>query len=275
MGVRLVTAALVCAAPAAHAAPDDAPPIDVDPGVPIDPGQVYVALRGRMPDASAGVRVRIEAIPDGVVIAVAGRRREVQLAGRTGADAARLVALAMLDLLDEPAAPEQPPVPDHSAVDEVDAAPAPRPPRIEVGVLGGASQWGGALATAGIDVVVPAGGHLFAIDAAVGRLVTGDLPLDTGLVRASIVGRAGVLEARGSLVVAPVLVDEGTGDTTLLVGFGANVGVRMPVTDGVRFVIAAGADVFPMRTEYSRLGMMVAATPWLAPWATLGFEVAR
>lgn len=275
MGVRLITAGLVCAAQVAGAQPDEAPPIDVDPGVPIEPAQVYVALRGRTPNASTAPRVHLEAIPDGVVIEVAGRRREVQLDGRTGADAARLVALAMVDLLDEPAAPDPPIVIAHPETDEVGPAPAPRAEGLEIGLLGGASQWGGALATAGIDVVVPVGGHRFAFDAAFGRLVTGDVHLDTGLARASIVGRGRVLEARASLVAAPVLVDDGTGDTTLLVGLGANVGARIPVTSMLRFVIAAGADVFPMRTEYSRGGMTVGATPWVAPWATLGVEVGR
>jgi hypothetical protein len=200
-----------------------------------------------------------------VVIAVAGRRREVPLDGATGAEAARLVALAMVDLLDDPA----------EATDEVVARPEQPARPIEVGFAGGASQWNGLLATAGLGVVVPAGTHWIGIDASAGRVVTGTLHLDAGLVRVSAVGRKGVFEARGSVVAAPIFVGDGNGDTTVLFGLGASVSARLPITRTARFVMTGGADVFATRTEYAVAGMPVASTPWLAPWMTLGLEVAR
>jgi hypothetical protein len=247
----------------AHA---DPPSIDVAPGAEIDAAQLQEALRGRIPTSGPVPHVRIEAIAGGVAISVAGRRREVPLNGATGAEAARLVALAMVDLLDDPAPPEP--------ADQVVAEPSAPVQPVEVGLAGGASEWNGLLATAGVAVTVPAGSHLIGIDAAGGRVVTGALHLDAGLVRLSAIGRMSVFEARGSIVAAPVLVGDGNGDATVLFGFGASVSARVPITGTARFVMTGGADLFANRTEYAVAGMPVAATPWLAPWMTLGFEVA-
>lgn len=267
MALRLSAAALVCAARAARA---DIPAIDIGPGAGIDSAQLHDALRGRIEHAGTLPPVHIEAIPGGVAIVVAGHRREVPLGGATGLEAARLVALAMVDLLDEPAAAD--------GADEDrnnDAADEPTPPApLEVAVLGGAAQWSGMLATAGIDMTVPVAGHRIGVEVAGGSLVTGTLHLDAGLLRLSAVGRSGIFEARGSLVAAPIRAGDDDGDTTVLFGAGASVRARLPLSGNARFVIAAGTDVFATRTEYSVGGMALAATPWLAPWMTLGFEVA-
>jgi hypothetical protein len=265
VALRLTAVALACAAPAARA---EVPTIDIGPGAGIDVVLLHDALRGRIETAGTLPLVHIDAIPGGVAIAVAGRRREVPLDGATGREAARLVALAMVDLLGEPAAADGA---DGDRSNDVVARPAPS---VEVGVHGGASRWSGLLATAGVDVVVHADGHLIGIEAAAGSLVTGALHLDAGFVRASAVARRGVFEARGSLVAAPLRVGDGDGDTTLLFGVGASVSARLPLTSMACVVVSGGADLFATRTEYAVGGMPVAATPWLAPWMTLGFEVA-
>ena len=261
-----MTLGLLCVAPAAWGTPAAEPAIDVGPDVPFEAGQIEVALRGRL-DAVADVppTVHIVARAWGVEIQVASLHREVALDGRTGSDAARLVALAMLDLLEQPAA---------ETVDDVALPePAPRSPSLELSAYGGAAMWTHTLTSLGAGVVVPAGSHLFAIDAAAGRLSSGDFQLTTATLRVAAVARTGPLEARGGLVVAPLFVSEGDGDTTVLFGLGGSVAYRAGVGERVRLVMRAGADFYATRTEYTNMGVPAASTPWLAPWFALGIEV--
>jgi hypothetical protein len=259
-----LTLAVLCAAPAAWASPAAKPAIDVGPDVPFEAAQIEVALRGRLA-TDAPPAVHIVARAWGVEIQVASLHREVALDGRTGSDAARLVALAMLDLLEQPAA-------------EIVDAPAPLAPSshargLEVSAYSGAAQWSGTLASVGAGLVVPVAGHLIGIDASGGKLVTGDFQLTTATLRLSAVARTGPVEARGGVVVAPVFVSDGDGDSTVLLGVGGSVGYRIGIAEPVHLVMRAGADFFATRTEYTRMGVPTASTPWFAPWFALGIEV--
>ena len=261
-----VTLALLCTAPAAWGTPAPEPAIDVGPDVPFEAAQIEVALRGRLAsDADLPPTVHIVARAWGVEIQVARLHREVALDGRTGPDAARLVALAMLDLLEQPAAE----ISDDAPI----TAPEPSSPPLELSAYGGAAQWSGTLTSVGAGVVVPAGGHLVGIDAAAGRLVSGDFQLTTATFRVGAIARTGPVEARGGLVVAPLFVSDGDGDTTVLFGLGGSVAYRVGISEPVRLVMRAGADFFATRTEYTRMGVPAASTPWLAPWFALGIEV--
>ncbi len=92
-------------------------------------------------------------------------------------------------------------------------------------------------------------------------------------MRASGGVRVGGVELRAGLTVAPILVSNGRGDQTVLVGGGASARVRLPISRALGVVVATGADAFANRTDYAVAPMTKLSTPWLAPWAATGVEV--
>jgi hypothetical protein len=258
--LRSLTVALLLAG--GEAAAERAIAIDVDPNVPISEQELVDALRVRIGASGGPVRVTVTASERGVMVGARGASRVIDLGGRRGGDAARLVALAAVDLLfDDLAAPP-------AAV----AVTAPRvADRWSMGVVGMAAQWNGTLAGAALDLQIPRGDWFAAVDLGGGTLVDGALHLTGGLARASIGRRVDRLEVRGGATFAPINVADGAGDTTILVGAGVSARVRFPI-DAFDFVIAVGADAFATRTEY-RISTMTVATPWLAPWIGAGIEV--
>ena len=73
-------------------------------------------------------------------------------------------------------------------------------------------------------------------------------------------------------MLAPIIVGDGTGDTTLLAGATASARLHGTIAGPVSAVFAVGADFFATQTQYS-LAMSMVTTPWLAPWASIGLEV--
>ena len=260
MLLRSLTVALLLAG--GEAAAERAIAIDLDPGVPLSQRELADALRVRIAPTGEPVHVTVTASERGVVVGARGGSRVVDLGDRRGGDAARLVALAAVDLLfDDLAAPP-------AVVAEV----APRADnRWTIGLVGMAAQWSGTLAGVALDLRIPYGSWFAAVDAGGGELVDGTLHLTGGVVRASVGRRMGRLDLRGGATVAPINVADGAGDTTVLVGAGVSARVRFPV-DAFDLVLAGGADAFATRTEY-RIASMTVATPWLAPWVGLGIEV--
>jgi hypothetical protein len=102
----------------------------------------------------------------------------------------------------------------------------------------------------------------------------GTIDLYAGVVRVGAGLRFGVLELRSGLTFAPLVVETGAGDTTLLAGGNASARVRIPLTARTRAVLALGADAFATRTTYLLDGMTALATPRFAPWFAAGMEVA-
>lgn len=242
--------------------------VDVDRDTPFAAAELEAALRMRLPDG-APVRLRVFGVTDGVRGAVvrieaSGNVRDVALAGRRGAEAARLVALAAHDLVldDLAVAPELAPT-------------APRTSRSSVSVLAGAAAWERTLAGVSIDFVVPRGMWLFALEAGGGQLVGGPLALSTAVGRVGGGARFGALELRAGATIMPVFVGSGAGDRTVLVGGSASARVRFDVSDGVRAVLAVGGDAFATRTTYMLNGMTLLATPHAAPWVAVGLELTR
>jgi hypothetical protein len=260
--LRSLTVALLLAG--GEAAAERAIAVELDPGVPLSESELADALRVRIAATGGPVHVTVKASERGVVVGARGASRVVDLGDRRGGDAARLVALAAVDLLfDDLAAPPTP------------AVVAKVAPRVEnrwtVGLVGMAAQWSGTLAGAALDVRIPHGAWFAAVDAGGGELVDGTLHLTGGVVRASVGRRMGRLDLRGGATVAPINVANGAGDATVLVGAGVSARVRFPV-DAFDLVLAVGADGFATRTEY-RIASMTIATPWLAPWVGVGIEV--
>jgi hypothetical protein len=195
----------------------------------------------------------------GVRVEARGAARDVQLQGLSGAAAARLVALATDDLFLDDLATSPPP---------------PASSEMTLAVLGTVASWDNTLAAGSLELAIPVGSAVIAIAAGGGELVTGKLSLYMAAVRLDGGVRHGWFEARAGAVAVPVFVTSGKGDSTVVAGVGASVRARLPVTAGVRAVLAAGVDAFADRTQYDVSGTSEVATPWWAAWAGLGMEVA-
>lgn len=226
-------------------------------GAPFTAAELTAALRVRLPADGAAVDVRVIA-SDGarVTVAVGDTTRDIELGGRTGAEAARLVALAIVDLaFDDLAMPP--------------AAPRAAPIGIELDVVGSATAWSDVLAGGAGGITVARDGWLGSLEVAAVTRVVGTLHATNVPVRACAGVRSGPVEVRAGAVIAPVWVSDGVGDQVTLVGGTASVKLRF----AGHFVAAAGADAFTTQTTY-RLGMTSIATPWVAPWVTAGMELA-
>jgi hypothetical protein len=240
---------------------------DVTAIVPFDAAQLTAALRVRLPSEGAPVELRVTATPDGVRIEARGNVREVALRDLTGAAAARLVALAANDLLLDDLADLPLAAPSLTR-----SSTAPDRAATTVGVLGGAAAWQHVLGGLGVDLAIPRGAWLFAIDAGGGTLIDGPLHLTAATLRICGGARLGWLELRMGATLAPLIVSDGRGDSTILAGAGASVRIRVPIARGIRAVVAGGVDLFATTTTYLLAGSEM-ATPRAAPWIAAGMEV--
>jgi hypothetical protein len=233
--------------------------VEVVDAAPFDAHELTSAMRVRLPSEGAPIRVRVSAASDGVRVEAQGNVRAVQLGDLRGAAAARLVALAANDLLLEDLA--------------IEPLPPPRSPATSIGVLGAATAWQRPLGGLAFDLAVPRGRYVLALDAGGSQVLAGPLSLSAAVIRASAGVRAGMFELRAGATFAPLFVDEGIGDRTILAGAGASLRFRFPIASGVGAVLAGGADVFATRTTYVIEGMSVLTTPRAAPWLAAGVEV--
>ncbi|MBA3465306.1 MAG: hypothetical protein H0T46_35570, partial [Deltaproteobacteria bacterium] len=177
----------------------------------------------------------------------------------------RMVALAASDLLlaDLAVAPEL----------VVRAEPGRRAP-LWLGFAATASAWDGLLGGASIDIGMPRGGYLVAIEIGGAGLAGGRVDLLSGVVRADVGLPLGAFELRAGLTLAPIFVQTGVTDFTVLAGANASARVRIQMTAATRAVLAIGADVFATRTQYVLGAMQLMTTPRIAPWLTAGMEIA-
>lgn len=259
--------------------------VDVAGAAPVTADQLATALRVRVAATGPAIVVQLRSAGGGDVVArIADRERSIALAGRTGEDAARLIALAIADLALDDVAGD--PAPSTAVVAVAASRSAGRDAgatAVTVTFLGAASAWSSVMAGGGVDVAIARGTWLAAAEVEAGQLVEGDLHLGDAVVRLGGGWRRGALELRAGATVAPVWVGNGAGDSTVLAGGGASARLRVPVARDVRFVLAVGVDAFATRSEYvietSEPGAAGAtmteqvATPWLAPWVAVGAEV--
>jgi hypothetical protein len=243
---------------------------DVSEAAPFDAAELIAAIRVRLPSDGAPVKLRVLALTDGVRIEAGGNVRDVALRDLRGAAAARLVALAATDLLldDLAVAPEpllEPP--------SLTARHEPRGVPMAISVLGAASAWSHVLGGLGVDLSIPRGAWVVAIDAGGSTLVEGPVALTAAVVRLGGGARFGWFELRTGATFAPLFVREGAGDRTILAGANASARVRVPVFPGLHAVVAGGIDVFATRTTYLIEGMPALATPRSAPWIAAGVEM--
>lgn len=254
VGVKSCLAVLAVLASGASARAERAVNVTAT-GTPFAADELATALRMRLPDGAPLDVTVLPAGDDHVRVAIGDTTRDLDLGGRSGPDAARLVALEIVDL----------------ALDDLATLPPqPRatPTRFAVDLTGSASAWVGMLAGGALDVSLAHGRFVGAVELAAGERVLGDLHVTALPLRASAGWRAGGLELRGGAVAAPLFVSDGTGDQTVLLG--ATASARLHAG---RFVFAAGADAFATRTTY-QLRMTTIQTPWIGPWIALGMELA-
>lgn len=259
----LLGLSIVCAAPAARA--ERAIAVEVTFAAPFDAAQLREAIRVRLPAEGRPVHVRVALTPTGIQVETPSGAREVEVSGLEGAAAARLVALAASDLL----------LDDLASVPTIVESAAAPPARsaTTIGAVGGVAGWGRALGGAGIDVAIPLGPGLFALELAGATLLGEGVHLTAGVARVGGGLRLGIAELRAGLVLAPVFVSDGVGDTTILGGGSASIRVRPELTRQLRAVFAVGVDAFASRTEYRIAGMSELTTPRFAPWFGVGMEV--
>ena len=223
-----------------------------------DPQQLVAAIRMRVAQDGAPLHVRVVATERGVQVAVRGSVRDVDLAGLHGVEAARLVALAADDLM----------------LDDLASAPAVAAKRetVRLGLVGGVAAWDSALPGIAVDLALPRGSWLAALEVGGARLA-GTVDVTAAVIRMSAGVGGRWYELRGGLTLVPLVVTSGLGDQTVLIGAGASGRVFAPLYDGVRGVLAAGVDVFATRTEYRLAGVTALATPRSSPWLAAGVEV--
>ena len=260
MSIALVIGlGIACTAGSAYA--ERAIAVDVAATAPFDAEELRHAMRVRLAADGEPVHVRVTVTATGLEVRVhdSAAGRPIDIAGLHGPAAARLVALAASDLL----------------LDDLASIPDPqRRRRLTLGVLGGAAVWDSPLGGGAVDATVELGAKLLAVELGVARLLDhGELAMTTATMRIGGGMRAGIVEARAGLALAPVFVARGTGDRTLLVGAGASLRVRVPVASRVRAVFGGGADVFATQTEYRAGARTMMTTPRVAPWIGAGIEV--
>lgn len=230
----------------------------VAPGAPFAAHDLEAALRVRIAADGPPVTVHvIAAAGDHLTVALGELTREVDLGGRTGEDAARLVALAIADL----------------ALDDLAVAPRSDAPKTTFAfeLLGTAGSWTDVLAGAGIDLVVAHGGWVASLGFTGDAGVSGTLHLATTPIRACAGKRFDQLELRAGVALAPVWVEDGVGDRLTMFGVTASARLRFAGL-GTHLIAAVGVDAYTTQTTY-QLDAQMLTTPWLAPWLAVGMEV--
>jgi hypothetical protein len=267
-----IVAALVITCAVRRAQADRTIVVDEATTGPFAPQELAAAIRVRIAAAGTPVRILVTPTATGVRIETRGETREVALGELRGPDAARMVALVANDLLVDDLAAPAPPMVEMRGELRVPHAPA------ELGVLGNVSGWDGMLGGLSLDLAIPRGAWAMTFEAGGGVLVESTLHVLAGNVRIDPALRIGGaadksgFELRAGATLAPLLVTNGAGDQTVLVGGNASVRMRLGLGAGIHAVLAAGVDAYATHTQY-QLATMTIATPWLAPWVAAGIEV--
>lgn len=259
-----------------------------------------LALRAELatPDAARPVVASVDGDGPHVRIAVTGRERVMDLDDEGGADAARLVAFAIIDLagdqLDPPAGGPRVAALDVPASDgenpfaRDDGGSAPR-------ARGRAPRWSGAVWGIGgtrtelvAELGVPIAGSVRAIVASgyarpeahangAASITIDAVPVRLGVAWRGPTGGLGGPELRlGAIaVIDRATADRTTTDVVLGGGAAAMWAVRLPLGDGHRgatVLLGGGVDGFATQRAYRVDGTPVASTARVAWWAGLAIS---
>jgi hypothetical protein len=247
-----------------------APPLRLQQaaGLPFDEQELVeaVALRAAVaPTAPGAVTVAVEPGDAGrVAIGVDGRRIEADVGGRTGPEAARLVALLLVDATRPPLALER----------------APAPPRASWSLLPavnlGLSDAGASLEpTAGFGWRLGPRTRLlaslgYARARVIDRAGAGVMTLDTLPVRVGAGAMAGPIELQAGLVGRGYRAAAITAALGVRAGAWVGAAWALPLGGPLRPFLLAALDAHPQRLELRRAGQPLLAAGYFAPWAGVG-----
>lgn len=275
----------------------------IPPGAPLpfSAGELQSAVQARLPVATSDettatpVRVAPGLAVDAVSVSVADGRQDVWVAGKGAAEAARLVALAVVDLTRPPPAPALEAAAIGAAEGAVLRKPASPPlsprtpmPRLTLGLFPGLSSGLGggvaafeptleltvARARSGTGAGVGESGWALALSAGYARTSaawrTQEFRLTTLPVRLGARWTWRALEVTGggaARVYDTGGLDGGRG--ALLGGF-ASVGASGPIGRGVRWAALAGCDLYQEKLVFRAAGTPVLSTGPLIIWLGVG-----
>jgi hypothetical protein len=271
-------AALVAPSPAGAAGDPqgDAQIVCIGP-LPFSQTQAEEALRARRPVLGARARIEVQAGADGqTLVRVGSAERQVDWDGRSGEEAARLVAVLAEDLAQagEPmlVSAGPPPAPRtapalwlgltlRSPFDQ-DAASAHVEPTLDVAMH----------VARGFGAFVAAGYRRVSAGAGFSALTMDELP-----VRAGIAYRRRWFDVRLGGVARPYLVRGAGAHQGMTWGVAASAAARWPLAGRWSLLFAAGLDLLASRAVFSVNEQPTLSTAWVAPWlgAGLAWESSR
>ncbi|CAN5186058.1 hypothetical protein BH11MYX1_BH11MYX1_05400 [soil metagenome] len=243
-----------------------------------------LGLRTQLADASSPRQVdaQVTGDLDDVVIAVMGRTRRVPLEGQHGADAARLVAFALLDLagaeLDPPAG---------ARVQERSPEPSPRivtTAPLESEPPSRAPAWStGLVASAGTrnEMSLELGARLFGPVRAIGSVGMGTAIVTTATpaastitrqsfpLRLSLAWRRGAFEARAGAVAVIEQASAARAKTEVTAGGGAAATWSLIRFHDLVGSLGAGLDGFATSIDYRVNEQRIVTTPRIGWWGGL------
>jgi hypothetical protein len=238
-------------------------------------------------EAGPQIVAQVSSVDSRVLVSVGGRLREVALDGQGGADAARLVAFAILDLagdqLDPPAAAEPAIVATEAPIFNQPLVFHDRyEPRWTLGVWGTAGSQLGATLGGAVELGLPVAGALRATVSVgsgertlLGTATLRTIPLRVGLAWRRIALPLGALEVRADALGVIADASAMRSDTSLVLGGGAALVWAVQASRsmrgwGVTLLIGGGVDGFATARDYRVDGVPIAATDRVAAWAGVG-----
>jgi hypothetical protein len=247
--------------------------------LPFSRAELEGALRARRPLLGVLSSVEVRAEESGrTLVRVGAAERAVDWDGRTGEEAARLVAVLVLDLAraDAPMTVSSPP-------SSASAGGAGRRVRVGLTMVSPFDQEGVVahleptldlavdVTTWGVAAFVAAGYRRVAAATDAGALDMDEVPLRAGLAY----GRRW-LELRLCALARPYAVGGAGMYRGTIWGGGVSAATRWPVSRRLVVVLAAGLDVSRSRMIFSIDQQPVLSTAWIAPWlgAGLAWETA-
>lgn len=289
LAASLILGALLAqsAAVSARVPPERARKVVCEGPLPFSESELRQALLVRWQHLGDVSVVRVRAEDGRALIQVGATERKVDLDGRVGEEAARVVAVMALDLAqaETPLVVPAPPEVVVAARAEHEITPPPRLHQlVRTGglVLGPFDQSGlvahleptidvGWEVVPGLGAFVTAG-YRQATSADVGRaLVLRELP-----VRAGIALRRRWLELRAGGVARSRFVEGPRSHRATAWGGAVALAARLALTSNVLLVVTGGLDLFPTRLVFAVDDRTSLTTPWVSPWlgAGLAWELA-
>jgi hypothetical protein len=252
--------------------------------VPFSPVELANAIAVRLPLADDGVEVVVRpGAPGTVQVAAWGKTRDIEVGDAKGAQAARRVALAILDLV----TPEVEP-PTLAPLVERPSRPSSEAPPFELGLvptIGGGTNLQEVTIGGALDTSFRLAGPLracasvgFAADTALPTIGNVTLSLQAIPVRVGLAWRGGgsSFELRLLAVAMPYFVDASAATmsvshTGVTAGVGAALRYAMPLSPLFDLAALIGFDGFATRDDLRVHGVPAVATERMAFWVGIGW----